>query len=212
METAKFVTFEGIEGSGKSLQLALLETELRRRGVRFVATREPGGTEFGLEVRKILLHRDGPRREPIPELLLYLADRYQHLKERIEPALAAGCHVFCDRYHDATLAYQGHARGLGFELIDKLAEVLALPMPDLTLVLDVDVELALGRARARNAGSEIWGRFEEEDLEFHRRVREGYRLLSERAPRRVLLVDVVGAPEEIQAEILRILIDRGILD
>ncbi len=212
METGRFVTFEGIEGSGKSLQLALLETELRRRGVRFVATREPGGTEFGLEVRKILLHRDGPRREPIPELLLYLADRYQHLKERIEPALAAGCHVFCDRYHHATLAYQGHARGLGFELIDRLAEVLALPMPDLTLVLDVNVELALERARARNAGSEIWGRFEEEDLEFHRGVREGYRLLSVREPWRVLLVDASGSPEEIQAEILRILTDRGILD
>lgn len=212
METGRFVTFEGIEGSGKSLQLALLEPELKRRAVRFVTTREPGGTEFGLEVRKILLRRDGPRREPIPELLLYLADRCQHLKERIEPALASGCYVFCDRYHHATLAYQGHARGLGFELIDRLAEVLELPMPDLCLVLDVDVELALERARARNAGSEIWGRFEEEDLEFHRRVREGYRLLSEREPGRVLLVDAAGSPEEIQGQILRILRDRGILD
>jgi len=212
VETGKFITFEGIEGSGKSLQLTLLQAELARRGVRFVTTREPGGTEFGLEVRKILLHRAGPRREPIPELLLYLADRYQHLKERIEPALAAGCHVFCDRYHHATLAYQGHARGLGFELIDRLAEVLAIPMPDLTLVLDLDVEPALGRARARNAGSEIWGRFEEEDLDFHRRVREGYRLLSLREPWRVLLVDASGSPEETQGEILKILADRGILE
>jgi dTMP kinase len=211
VETGKFVTFEGIEGSGKSLQLALLEPELRRRGVRFLATREPGGTEFGAELRKILLHRDGPHREPIPELLLYLADRYQHLKERIQPALATGCHVFCDRYQHATLAYQGFARGLGFELIDRLAEVLDLPMPDLTLVLDVEVELALERARARNAGSEIWGRFEEEGLEFHRRVREGYRLLCVREPWRVLLVDASGSPEEIQRQIVKILSDHGIL-
>lgn len=211
METGKFVTFEGIEGSGKSLQLAFLEGELRKRGTRFVTTREPGGTDFGLEVRKILLHRDGPQREPVPELLLYLADRYQHLKERIEPALAAGCHVFSDRYHHATLAYQGHARGLGFQLIDQLAEVLALRMPDLTLVLDLDVEPALARARARNAGSEIWGRFEDEDLDFHRRVREGYRLLSVREPWRVLLVDASGSPEEIQTEIVRIMTERGVL-
>ena len=212
MGTGKFVTFEGIEGSGKSLQMALLEAELTIRGTRFITTREPGGTDFGLELRKILLHRDGPRREPIPELLLYLADRYQHLKERIEPALAAGCQVFCDRYHHATLAYQGYARGLGFELIDRLAEVLELPMPDLSLVLDVDVEPALKRARTRNAGSEIWGRFEEEDLEFHHRVREGYRLLSQREPGRVLLVDAFGSPEEVQGEILRLLTERGILD
>jgi len=163
-------------------------------------------------VRKILLHRDGPQRDPIAELLLYLADRYQHLKQRIQPALAAGCHVFCDRYHHATLAYQGHARGIGFQLIDQLAEVLALPMPDLTLVLDVDVELGLQRARARNAGSEIWGRFEEEDLDFHRRVREGYGLLSVREPWRVLLVDASGSPEETLELILRILTERGILD
>jgi dTMP kinase len=212
VETGKFVTFEGIEGSGKSLQLRLLEAEMRRRGTRFVTTREPGGTDFGLELRKILLHRDGPRREPVSELLLYLADRYQHLKERIEPALATGCQVFSDRYHHATLAYQGHARGLGFELIDGLAEILALRMPDLTLILDLEVEPALMRARARNAGSEIWGRFEEEDLDFHRRVREGYRLLSVREPWRVLLVDASGAPEKIQIEVLRILTDRGIID
>jgi len=212
VETGRFVTFEGIEGSGKSLQLRLLELELRRRGVRFVATREPGGTEFGMELRKVLLHRDGPQREPIAELLLYLADRYQHLKQRIEPALAGGCHVICDRYHHATLAYQGYARGIGFDLIDRLADLLALPMPDLTLVLDVDVKLGLERARARNAGSEIWGRFEEEDLEFHCRVREGYRLLSEREPWRVLLVDASGSPEEIQAEILKILEERMIFE
>lgn len=212
METGKFVTFEGIEGSGKSLQLKLLHAELKRLGINFVATREPGGTAFGVEVRKILLHRDGPQREAIPELLLYLADRYQHLKERVEPALAAGCHVFCDRYHHATLAYQGYARGIGFELIDKLAGVLALPMPDLVMVLDLDVELALARARARNAGSEIWGRFEEEDLAFHRRVREGYRLLSVREPSRVVLVDASGSPEEIQRQIALLLTERRILE
>jgi len=131
----------------------------------------------------------------------------------IEPALQAGCHVFSDRYHDATLAYQGHARRLGFSLIDQLAEVLAIPMPDLTVVFDLDVELALGRARARDAeGSEIWTRFESEDLDFHQRVREGYRLLAEREPNRVITLDASGSPEEVFEELTNILRERGVIE
>jgi len=213
VKTGKFITFEGVEGSGKTLQLSRLEAELKKRGVRFLTTREPGGTEFGLEVRKILLHRDGPLREPTAELLLYLADRFQHLKQVVEPGLASGCHVFSDRYHHATLAYQGHARGLGFPVIDRLAEALELPMPDLTVIFDLDVEIALKRARARDAGeAEVWGRFESEELDFHRRVREGYRLLSAREPWRVLLLDASGSPDEIFQELLGVLKERAILD
>jgi len=213
VKTGKFVTFEGVKGSGKTLQLRLVEAELKKQGVPFRSTREPGGTAFGLEVRKILLHRAGPSREATAELLLYLADRYQHVKEVIEPALQAGCHVFSDRYHDATLAYQGHARRLGFSLIDQLAEVLAIPMPDLTVVFDLDVELALGRARARDAeGSEIWTRFESEDLDFHQRVREGYRLLAEREPNRVITLDASGSPEEVFEELTNILRERGVIE
>ena len=113
------------------------------------------------------------------------------MREVIEPALEKGLHVICDRYHDATLAYQGHARGIGFELIDRLAEVLGLRTPDLTLVLDLDVKLGLTRAIERNQREDQvkWGRFEAEDLSFHLKVREGYQRLAQREPQRVLLVD-----------------------
>ena len=210
----KFITLEGIEGSGKSVQLHLLEEELKKRKVRFLITQQPGGTPFGKEVRQILLQREGAQREPTAELLLYLADRYQHLKEVIEPSLAQGLHVLCDRYHDATLAYQGHARGLGFPMVDQLAKILALRIPDLTLVLDLEVEVGLKRARARNQkeNSETWGRFEAEDLDFHRRVREGYQLLVQREPDRVLPVDASGTPEEVFKKLLGLLEERGIID
>ncbi len=206
----KFITLEGIEGSGKSVQLHLLEEELKRRKVRFLITQQPGGTPFGKEVRQVLLHREGAQREATSELLLYLADRYQHLKEVIEPILTQGLHVLCDRYHDATLAYQGHARGIGLAMIDQLAKILELRIPDLTLVLDVEVEIGLKRARERNQkeNSETLGRFEAEDLDFHRRVREGYQILVQREPDRVLLVDASGTPEEVFEKLLGILEER----
>ena len=209
----KFITLEGIEGSGKSVQLHLLEEELKKRKVRFLITQQPGGTPFGKEVRQILLQREGAQREPTAELLLYLADRYQHLKEVIEPSLTQGLHVLCDRYHDATLAYQGHARGLGFPMVDQLAKILALRIPDLTLVLDLEVEVGLKRARARNQkeNSETWGRFEAEDLDFHRRVREGYQLLVQREPDRVLPVNASGTPEEVFKKLLGLLEEKGII-
>ena len=207
----KFITLEGIEGSGKTVQLHLLEEKLKKRKVHFLITQQPGGTPFGKEVRQILLQREGAQREPTAELLLYLADRYQHLKEVIEPTLIQGLHVLCDRYHDATLAYQGHARGIGFAMVDQLAEILALRIPDLTLVLDVEVEIGLKRARERNQkeNNETWGRFEAEDLDFHRRVREGYQLLVQRAPDRVLLVDASGTPEEVFEKLLGLLEERA---
>lgn len=203
----QFITLEGIEGSGKSRQLNLLEKELNRLGLSFTRAQQPGGTPFGKEVRRILLHKDGAGREPESELLLYLADRYQHLKEVIEPALETGLHVVCDRYHDATLAYQGHARGIGFDLIDRLAEILELRTPDLTLVLDLEVQLGLKRAIERNhrENQEKWGRFEAEDLSFHQKVREGYQLLAQREPERVLLVDASGDPDTVFKKLLALI-------
>jgi dTMP kinase len=214
LNAGRFITLEGIEGSGKSLQLFLLEEELKGRALHYLVTREPGGTAFGLELRKLLLYRNGPPREPVAELLLYLADRWQHLKEIIEPALTAGQTVVCDRYHHATLAYQGHARGLGFSFIDQLAGYLALPLPDLAVVLDLDPEVALSRARSRNAGESegIWGRFEAEALDFHGKVREGYRQLSERDPQRVVLVDASGTPQAVFARLQALLHERGMLE
>ncbi len=198
-----FITLEGIEGCGKSLQAQLLGEELQRLEIPFIATREPGGTSFGIEVRQILLSRDGAPRSPLSELLLYLADRYQDLQERIEPALRFGRHVICDRYHDATMAYQGHARGIGFETIDRLAEILQLRTPDLTLVLDIDIETGVQRARQRQVGTQedLMSRFEREELQFHRKVLQGYRLLQEREPDRLQFVDASGTPEEVFARI-----------
>jgi dTMP kinase len=195
-----FITFEGIEGSGKSVQIIRAEACLARAGVRCLLTREPGGTAFGAAVRQVLLQSGGPEREPVAELLLYLADRYQHLHERIEPALRRGITVLSDRYHDATRAYQGAARRIPSPLIDELARRLGIREPDRTLLLDLAPEIGLERARARNlidasAGAE--GRFEAEDLSFHREVRKAYLALAQAAPDRISVVDASGTPDQV---------------
>jgi len=162
-------------------------------------TFEPGGTRFGQEVRKILLQTEGAPREPLSELLLYLADRYQHLREVVEPALGRGIHVVSDRYHDATVVYQGFVRGIGFELVQRLADLMAIRRPDLTLLFDLDPQIGLKRARTRNCSqnAENLGRFEAENLSFHRQVRKGYHILAEREPDRVRMIDAMGSPEEV---------------
>ena len=207
MKVGKFITFEGIEGCGKSGQVRLLGQALKDHGVPFILAYQPGGTPFGEELRRILLSKNGPEREPLVELLLYLADRYQHLTEVIEPALVHGQHVICDRYHDATLAYQGYARNIGFRTIDSLSRVLKLRIPDLTFVLDLEVEVGLRRARERNVveGSEAWGRFEAESLQFHRKVREGYRLIAQKNPERVFVVEASGTPTQVFESVREIL-------
>jgi len=208
-----FITLEGIEGSGKTLQMEYLKQEFETRGMPCLLTFEPGGTRFGQELRKVLLRHDDILREPVAELMLYLADRYQHLKEVIEPSVESGIHVISDRYHDATLAYQAHARGIGFDRTDRLAEVLELKRPDATFVLDLEVELGLSRARLRNEeeASEEWGRFEAETIDFHRQVREGYRLIAEREPARVHFVDASGQPDDVRSRLVSKLHDLGIL-
>ena len=204
-----FITFEGIEGSGKSLQIARAYSYLKQRGVACLLTREPGGTDFGLALRKVLLGTDGCRREPWSELLLYLADRYQHLKEIIEPARKRGMVVLSDRYQDATRAYQGAARGIPLEEIEKLTQLLGIIEPDKTILLDLDAGEGLRRARKRNlenphAAAE--GRFEEEDLAFHKRVREAYLELAGRFPERIHTVRAQGTPDEVFSRI-QILLD-----
>lgn len=213
VRTGKFVTFEGIEGSGKSCQLSLLQEELHRRRIPFLPTQQPGGTPFGRELREVLLRSQGPSREPLSELLLYLADRYQHLEEIIKPALAKGHLVICDRYHDATLAYQGYARGIGFSVVNALTEVLELRMPDLTLVLDIEVEIGLERARQRNEREQEqeWGRFESENLSFHRKVREAYKLLAKSNPQRIVCIDASGTSEQVFEMIISTLESQNLL-
>jgi dTMP kinase len=195
-----FITFEGIEGSGKSLQIARAEAYLVRAGIPCVRSREPGGTPFGTAVRQVLLHAGGPPRESIAELLLYLADRYQHLHEVIEPALSRGLTVLSDRYHDATRAYQGAARRIPGALIEDLRRRLEIREPDHTILLDLAPEIGLERACARNRASEsagIEGRFEAEDLSFHRDVRAAYLALARSAPDRISVVDASGTPDQV---------------
>jgi len=195
-----FITFEGIEGSGKSLQIGLAEKHLKARGIGCIVTREPGGTQFGLAVREVLLGTGGAPRDPMSELLLYLADRHQHLKEVIEPALARGLIVLSDRYHDATRAYQGAARGIAPATIESLARVLGIPEPCGTILLDLDPAVGLARARRRNANdaaSGAEGRFEAEDLSFHQAVRHAYLDLARSSPGRIRVVDGAGTPEEV---------------
>ncbi len=199
-----FITFEGIEGAGKSLQIARTEEYLKKRGIPCLTTREPGGTDFGRALRPILLGTDGCRRESICELLLYLADRYQHLKEIIEPAVNRNLVVLSDRYQDATRAYQGTARGIAESTVEKLTRLIGITEPDKTILLDLDPEEGLPRARRRNetcpvAGAE--GRFEAEDLSFHRRVREAYLNLAARFSERIHVVSASGTPEEVFSRI-----------
>ena len=199
-----FITFEGTEGSGKSLQMRLLMEHFSNRGIACVVTREPGGTAFGDRLREILLESDGPARVPVAELLLYLSDRYQDLAEIIEPALADGKHVLCDRYHDATRAYQGFARGVDLQLIDSISRRLGIRKPDLTFLLDLPTETGLQRARGRNLKEESHlGRFEEESLRFHRRVRRAYRLFTRQEPQRFRVINASGPAEAIHVRILK---------
>jgi dTMP kinase len=203
-----FITFEGIEGSGKSLQIARAHVYLEQKGVDCIMTREPGGTGFGLALRKVLLDTGGGQREPVCELLLYLADRFQHLREVIEPALEKGIWVLSDRYHDATRAYQGAARGIADAEIERLAQILGIVEPDKTVLLDLEPEQGLLRARLRNrndpsAGAE--GRFEAEDLSFHKRVREAYLEIAARSPGRIHVVTATGTPDQVFSRIVPLL-------
>jgi dTMP kinase len=206
-----FVTFEGIEGSGKSTHLRLLAAVLRAAGHGVVETREPGGTALGRSLRDLLLRPSVAPPEPLAELLLYCADRAQHASEVIRPALAAGQIVLCDRFSDSTIAYQGYGRGLDLATVRALdAEARRDLEPDLTFLLDCPPATGLARARGRSGTGD---RFEQEALAFHEAVRHGFHVLAAAAPERYRLVDttaptaVVG--ESIRTETLRALDGRA---
>jgi dTMP kinase len=201
-----FITFEGIEGSGKSTQIRLLHEALRKRGVDALLTREPGGTPTGDRIRALLLDSASVMSAPA-ELLLYAAARAEHLQALIRPALAAGRTVLCDRFTDATYAYQGYGRGLALDLIDAIHALAPLrTTPDRTLLLDLDPGEALDRARHRDASKTVdESRFEREEMAFHERVRRGYLELAKRAPRRFLVVDGSGGPEAVHRRVLEAL-------
>jgi dTMP kinase len=200
----KFLSFEGGDGSGKSTQLALLARRLESSGFDVVATREPGGTELGRALRAVLLRPSESAIAVWTELLLYVADRAQHVSEVILPALARGAIVLSDRYLDATVAYQGYGRGLEVSTILDLHGQPPLHLrPDRTVLLDLEVEAGLQRARRRDAtrGAADEGRFEAERIEFHERVRAGYLRLARDWPARIRTIDAGGESGAVEARI-----------
>ena len=176
MPQGRFVSFEGIEGCGKTTQIALLSEYLKKHSITHTITREPGGTAVGEGIRKVLLNSETIRLTAASELLLFYASRSQNIQEKIKPALERNEIVICDRYYHASMAYQGYGRGIPLDFIRKLTDLVCDPYrPDLTFLLDIEPEIGLARARTRNHGRiENEGRFEAEDLEFYNRVREGY--------------------------------------
>jgi len=203
-----FITLEGIEGSGKTTQIGRLAKFLGERGVECVMTRQPGGTLIGENIRAILLDPASTALEPMTELLLYLADRCQHIYELIRPCLDAGKAVVCDRYFDATVVYQGFARGLNIELIQKLHQILFDDLkPDMTLLLDLAPEVGLKRAwqqlnNGQRSGHE--SRFEAETLAFHEKVRAGYLELARLEPERFQIINAAQSQDQVFTAISKI--------
>jgi dTMP kinase len=192
----RFITFEGPEGSGKSTQLRMLGERLRANGHDVLETQEPGGTPIGIQIRHVLLDPKNRELCPTAELLLMFASRAQNVDQLILPALSAGRTVLSDRFTDSTLVYQGVGRGLGVDLVYELDRIACRGLiPNLTLMIDIDAETGLARARRRNARTEVAEtgvsetRIEEQDVSFHRRVREAYRQLAADEPARVKLID-----------------------
>jgi dTMP kinase len=211
----KFITFEGLDGSGKSTQLEKLARSLRRHGMSVTVTREPGGTTTGENIREVLLHSATAGLAPMAEMALMFASRAQHIQEVILPALAAGNIVLCDRFTDSSEAYQGGGRKLGSKAVLQLHEILCGNLqPDLTIVLDNEVSFSIERARRRNQ-KRVTGRsekkvgkdenrFEQESRAFFGRVRNTYLAIAQREPGRVQVVNARGTPDETHAIIMEV--------
>jgi dTMP kinase len=196
------ITFEGIEGSGKSTQARRAAAFFRDRVPELLLEREPGGSEIGTAIRAIVLDPASRRLDPIAELMLMEADRRQHVVETIAPALARGAVVFCDRFNDATFAYQGGGRGIDPEIVSRIDSwSVGEIRPHRTLLFDCPVELGLERARGRDG--DRTGRFEKEEQEFHSRVRDAYLEIARRDPHRVRVVDAIRSPDEVFQQVVR---------
>ena len=197
-----FISFEGIEGTGKSTQAKLLYNYLREKGADVILTEEPGGTQISVKIREVLLSVEHKEMSALTELLLYNASRAQHIQEVIMPALDRGAFVITDRFTDSTLAYQGYGRGLDLQLIDSIDLIATGRLrPDITLLLDLDVQTGL----KRNRGINKTDRLELEDVAFHERVRNGYHMLSAKEPGRIKLISVTAGIDEIHRSIIHII-------
>jgi dTMP kinase len=194
-----FLTFEGIEGSGKSTQVARLAKALAGDSCDHLVTREPGGTPLGQRLREVLLAGDARARDPLTEALLMVADRAEHVARVILPALDDGTHVLCDRHADSTLAYQGGGSGVARDTLVRLNRIATRGLvPDLTLLYDLDPGIALERMRARTGGAA--DRFEAEALAFHQRVRAAYLELARDEPLRFAVIDAARPADEVFAD------------
>ncbi|MHA6252930.1 dTMP kinase [Oceanobacillus sp. CAU 1775] len=196
-----FITFEGVEGAGKTTVLHAITDRLRNQGYDVVATREPGGIEIAEQIRSIILDRDNTEMEERTEALLYAAARRQHLVEKVLPALEKGKVVLCDRFIDSSLAYQGHARGLGIEEVYHINKFAIQDlMPDITLLFDLDPQKGLERIAANDDREK--NRLDVEKLDFHKRVYAGYQILSEQYPERIQKVNADQSIELVEESAL----------
>ncbi|MBL4954230.1 dTMP kinase [Neobacillus sp. OS1-32] len=203
MTNGTFITFEGPDGAGKSTIIGMIANQLENT----LLTREPGGIDIAEQIRRVILDKNNTAMDPRTEALLYAAARRQHLIERVKPALDEGKIVLCDRFVDSSLAYQGYARGLGMDEVWKINQfAIEQMLPQLTIYFDIEPVLGLKRIN-KNKGREI-NRLDLEDLEFHHRVREGYQILLERFPNRMVKIDASGTVEEVFQQTLQLVKEK----
>lgn len=199
MSNGIFLTAEGPEGAGKTTIINMLAQQLQEEGFKILQTREPGGIEIAEQIREVILNKKNTAMDSRTEALLYAAARRQHLVEKVKPALEKGYIILCDRFIDSSLAYQGHARGIGIDEIYSINEfAVEGMMPKITFYFDIDPQVGLQRINT-NKGREI-NRLDLEDLQFHEKVREGYHLLMQRFPNRIFKIDASNSLEDVYKE------------
>lgn len=194
-----FITFEGADGCGKTTQIGLIKEYFDKKNIETIVTREPGGSELGVHLRKILLHYDKPVSN-VAETFLYLADRAQHIEYKIKPAINEGKIVLCDRHTDSTLAYQGYGRGQDLEKIKYLNSIATMGiLPDLTIVFDIETEIAQQRLNGEK------DRLEAEGIEFHKKLRQGYLDIAKKDPKRVKVINANQSIDNVLADTIKVI-------